>query len=296
MKSVEISAAAKVNLWLEIKGKRPDGFHELETLMVPVSVYDRIRITAQDGFRFRCEAPGVPTDESNLAVRAVRVFCEALGVAPHVCVELWKGIPHGAGLGGGSSDAAAVLVGLNRLFKTGCSLETLSELGGRLGSDVPFFVWDSAAICRGRGERVEPVEFRGGLPLLLVKPPFGVPTPWAYGRWAQSRELPGGNYRVQQFAWGRLVNDLERPVFEKYLFLATLKNWLLEQPGVAGALMSGSGSTMFAVLEAPGDTESVARLREGLHGEFGTNLWVEACTTLSGPVGALNGPGASGAR
>jgi 4-diphosphocytidyl-2-C-methyl-D-erythritol kinase len=280
MKPLEISAPAKVNLRLEIKGKRPDGFHELETWMVPVSVYDRIRIRAQEGFSFRCEAPGVPTDESNLAVRAVRVFCEALGVAPNVGVDLWKGIPHGAGLGGGSSDAAAVLVGLNRLFETGCSLETLSELGGRLGSDVPFFVWDSAAVCRGRGEQVEPVEFKGQLSLLLVKPPFGVPTPWAYGRWAQSRELPGGNYRAQEFAWGRLVNDLERPVFEKYLFLAALKNWLLEQPGVAGALMSGSGSTMFAVLEEPGD--SVARLREGLHGEFGTNLWVESCKTLSG--------------
>jgi 4-diphosphocytidyl-2-C-methyl-D-erythritol kinase len=282
MEHVEMCAPAKINLWLEIKGKRVDGFHELETLMVPVSVYDRIWMTRRQGFLFRCDAEGVPHDESNLAVRAVRVFCEALGVQPDVELVLEKGIPHGAGLGGGSSDAASVLLGLNQLFGTSCSVEQLSELGGRIGSDIPFFVWETAAVCRGRGERVEPVGFGAVLPLLLVKPPFGVSTPWAYGRWALSREIPGVDYGSQDLGWGRLANDLERPVFEKYLFLAALKNWLREQPEVQGALMSGSGSTLFAVLKEGTDSDAGDALGVRLCREFGENLWVKACHTLPG--------------
>ena len=115
------------------------------------------------------------------------------------------------------------------------------HLAADLGSDVPFFIYQSAAIIRGRGERGEPIAFPHELPLLLLKPPLGVPTPWAYQHWRDSREVPGVSYAAQNFTWGSLVNDLERPVFEKYLFLAELKTWLLEQvPEVAGALMSGS--------------------------------------------------------
>ena len=284
MNGVELLAPAKINLWLEVRGRRPDGFHEVETLMVPISVHDRIRITRRAGFSFRCDAPGVPGDESNLAVRAVRIFCGELGIPADVGLELEKGIPHGAGLGGGSSDAASVLLGLNRLFDAGCGLGQLAEWAGRLGSDVPFFLWESAALCRGRGERVEPVGFGTVLPLLLVKPPFGVPTPWAYSRWAASRELPGMDYGAQEFEWGRLVNGLERPVFEKHLFLAALKNWLRAQPEVEGALMSGSGSTVFAVLRGGVDPESHKGLRRRLCGEFGENLWVRFCSTLARPV------------
>jgi len=143
---------------------------------------------------------------------------------------------------------------------------------------VPFFLHQSAAVCRGRGERVEPVADAPVLPLLLVKPPFEVPTPWAYQRWRDSREVPGVDYGPQQFAWGALVNDLERPVFEKYLFLAELKRWLLNQPEVAGALMSGSGATVFAVLRAE---EQGPMLGERLGERFGRNLWVHLCRTLA---------------
>jgi 4-diphosphocytidyl-2-C-methyl-D-erythritol kinase len=129
---------------------------------------------------------------------------------------------------------------------------------------VPFFIYGTSAICRGRGEQVQPEPRAEALALLLIKPPFPVSTPWAYSRWRDSKEVPGVRYAPQEFAWGVLVNDLERPVFEKYLALAAAKMWLLEQPEIAGALMSGSGSTMLAVLRGgPDEGERVAaRARE----------------------------------
>jgi 4-diphosphocytidyl-2-C-methyl-D-erythritol kinase len=153
----------------------------------------------------------------------------------------------------------------------------LISLAADLGSDVPFFVGGRPAWARGRGEKLEAAEFNQRLPLLLIKPAFGVSTPWAYQRWRESRELPGILYTPQQLTWGELVNDLERPVFEKYLFLATLKKWLLVQSECAGALMSGSGSTVFAVLHQPGDSRV---LGERIAKEFGTQLWCHAAETL----------------
>ena len=120
-------------------------------------------------------------------------------------------------------------------------------------------------------------EMAHALPLLLIKPPFGVPTPWAYSRWRDAREIPDVPYGAQVFSWGELVNDLERPVFEKHIFLADLKRWLLAQPEAAGALMSGSGATVFAVLKA---TEDAVPLGERMAVEFGEDLWACACETV----------------
>jgi 4-diphosphocytidyl-2-C-methyl-D-erythritol kinase len=164
---------------------------------------------------------------------------------------------------------------LNAAFGEPLSREAIMALAAEIGSDVPFFLARSAAVCRGRGERVEPVSFPHSLSLLLVKPDFGVPTPSAYGRWKDSLELPGISYAAQEFPWGRLVNDLERPVFEKYLFLAVLKRWLLAQPESAGALMSGSGATCFAVLRQEADGPALeARVKQ----EFG-EVWTCLCRT-----------------
>ena len=136
-------------------------------------------------------------------------------------------------------------------------------------------VGDHTVYFLGRGERIEPVPFPQPLTLLLVKPAFGVPTPWAYQHWRDSHELPGVSYAPQDFPWGRLVNDLERPVFEKYLFLAPLQRWLLQQPEAAGALMSGSGSTCFAVLRKETDGPALqARAKE----QFG-DVWTCLCRT-----------------
>jgi 4-diphosphocytidyl-2-C-methyl-D-erythritol kinase len=276
---MEILAPAKINLSLSIKARREDGFHEIETLMVPVSVFDRIEIEARDegGLEFVCNDASLPTDENNLVVRAAKLFCGEVGIEPFMRISLLKEIPHGAGLGGGSSDAAAVLMGLDAIFETRLSREILATMAAELGSDVPFFIYQGAAICRGRGELVTPVEFPHRLPLLLIKPPFGVPTPWAYKMWRDSTEVPGVPYAAQNFEWGTLLNDLERPVFEKYIFLAHLKRWLLEQPEVAGALMSGSGSTLIAVLK---HKDAAMSLGERLAASFGTDLWVYLCETL----------------
>ncbi len=268
-------APAKINLSLRVLGKRPDGFHEIQSLMTPLSLADEIDIERQDsgGIAFTCDDPLLPTGEANLAYRAAKLFCERGGFAPDLSVALKKKVPHGAGLGGGSSDAAAVLLGLNKMFEAGLTREALAALAAELGSDVPFFIWESAALCRGRGETVSPVALEEGPPLVLLKPPFGVPTPWAYSRWRDAKEIPGIPYAAQVFPWGELVNDLERPVFEKYIFLAFLKRWLLAQPETAGALMSGSGSTVFALAR---DEPGAAALERRAGAEF-EGLWTCVC-------------------
>jgi 4-diphosphocytidyl-2-C-methyl-D-erythritol kinase len=273
-------APAKINLSLRVVRRRDDGFHDIDSLIVPVSIFDKLEIELLDegGLQFTCDDPGIPTDDKNLVVRAARVFCTEIGLEPHLRVHLEKHIPHGAGLGGGSSDAAIALIGLNHLFRTELPRETLLSLAADLGSDVPFFIIGRPAHARGRGEQLEPAEFNHRLPLLLIKPSFGVPTPWAYQRWRDSRELPGIPYSPQTLPWGELVNDLESPVFEKYLFLATLKKWLLQQSECAGAILSGSGSTVFALLRNP---EDATPLGERIAQEFGTELWCHAAETLA---------------
>jgi len=279
MAPLEILAPAKINLTLKVKSRRDDGFHEIESLMCPISLFDRLQIahSETDQIEFQCDDPTLPAGDDNLAVRAARLFCESFGFQPRLFVSLEKRIPHGAGLGGGSSDAASVILGLNALFATELSVDTMADLAAELGSDIPFFIHQSAAIIRGRGEKVEPVSFPHTLPLLLIKPPFGVPTPWAYQRWQNADEIPGVSYAPQQLPSGALHNDLERPVFEKHLFLAALKSWLQEQPETAGALMSGSGSTLFVVLK---EKALGYALGERIEQTFGSALWCFLCETV----------------
>ncbi len=269
-------APAKINLSLRVLGRRGDGFHEIETFMVPLDVADELTLDVADtagagGIELICSDPTLPTGPDNLAYRAAELFRTRLDrEMPAVRITLTKNVPHGAGLGGGSSDAATVLLALNERLGAGLGVGELAAIAAELGSDVPFFVYRSAAVCRGRGELVEPTDFASKLPMVLFKPPFPIPTPWAYQRWRDSRELSGVRYTAQKFAWGELVNDLERPVFEKYLVLADLKTWLLQQPEVAGALLSGSGSTMFALLHGLGT--NAAGLIDRARGQFG-ELW-----------------------
>jgi 4-diphosphocytidyl-2-C-methyl-D-erythritol kinase len=209
-------------------------------------------------------------------VRAAKSFFAATKLTPAVSIDLKKKIPHGAGLGGGSSDAAATLLALNRLFETNLARDELAKLGSEIGSDVPFFIFESAALCRGRGELVTPVQLPEQLSILLLKPNFVVPTAGAYSRWHDSREIPGVTYTAQKFAGEIFVNDLERPVFEKFVFLAQLKMWLLRQPEVGAALMSGSGSTIFAVMREGQDIEAIA---ERARNQLDPELWTCACET-----------------
>jgi 4-diphosphocytidyl-2-C-methyl-D-erythritol kinase len=274
---IELRAPAKINLSFRILGRREDGFHEIETLMAPVSVFDRLTIERADALSFSCDDPSLPSGDDNLVVRAAKLFIDATNAAPAAHIHLEKRIPHGAGLGGGSSDAAATLLGLNRLFDANLPREALAQLGAEIGSDVPFFIFESAAQCAGRGELVAPTALGEKFRLLLLKPAFGVPTPWAYSRWKDARELPGTSYAAQEFAGLTFVNDLERPVFEKHLVLAEMKMWLLEQSEVGAALLSGSGSTVFAALR---DGADAAVLAARATSELDPELWMCACETL----------------
>ena len=277
---MQVRAPAKINLSLEILGPRSDEFHEIETLIAPISLYDELKIerrTSKQGIEFRCDDPSVPQSDDNLAVRAARAFFEKSKIKSGILIELKKKIPHGAGLGGGSSDAASTLMALNELFEAKLTREALAKMAEGIGSDVPFFIFQSAAICRGRGELVSPIKLRKPLFILLLKPQFGVPTAWAYQRWRGAREVPGVSYTAQEIAGRTFVNDLERSVFEKFVCLAQLKVWLLEQPEVGAALMSGSGSTVFAVMRERADARQLGkRAKAALDPE----LWTCACETL----------------
>jgi 4-diphosphocytidyl-2-C-methyl-D-erythritol kinase len=277
---MQVLAPAKINLSLKILGRRNDGFHELDTLIAPISLYDEIRIhkgRLGNGIEFRCDDPSVPQGDDNLAVRAAKAFFATTKIEPAVSIELKKKIPHGAGLGGGSSDAASALLALNDLFETKLSRKALAEMVEPLGSDVPFFLFQSAAVCKGHGEMVMPVKLQRQFSILLMKPAFAVSTAWAYSHWQYSREISGIRYEAQEFADQTFVNDLERPVFEKFVFLAQLKMWLLSQSEVGAGLMSGSGSTMFAVMRENADADSVATRTKA---QLDPELWTCACKTL----------------
>src|ERR1700724_3137836 len=178
---MQVLAPAKINLSLKILGRRNDGFHEIETLISPISLADKIDIEPQSRWiDFSCDDPTLPGGDENLAVRAAKVFFEKTKIARGIGIKLHKKIPHGAGLGGGSSDAAATLRALNQLFETRLSPEELPELGSAIGSEVPFFLFESAALCTGHGEIVQPTQLKKKLSILLLKPGFSVATAWAY--------------------------------------------------------------------------------------------------------------------
>jgi 4-diphosphocytidyl-2-C-methyl-D-erythritol kinase len=187
-----------------------------------------------------------------------------------------KRIPHGAGLGGGSSDAAAVLRGLNELFDAPLVPEELHEIASALGSDVPFFLGNGPAYCRGRGELLEPVAALPERRMLLIKPPFPIPTAWVYQRYAEM--LAGkSTHQVEETQWlGEipLFNHLESPVFDKYLLLPVMKRWLREFAGVESAFMTGSGSTLVAIIEPDTPEGFALELREAILVQYGSTFWM----------------------
>jgi 4-diphosphocytidyl-2-C-methyl-D-erythritol kinase len=271
MNTLTLQAPAKLNLSLRVLGRRDDGFHEIDTLMVRLpGLADVLDFAESEAFSFHCDDPALPADEGNLVVKAVRAYEAAAGVDCGYAITLTKNIPHGAGLGGGSSDAAATLRGLDQLKDGKLGPERLGELAAAIGSDVPFFLGQAAARCRGRGEKIEAVSSPASRHVLLLKPAFGVATPDAYRRWQDSRELPGVDYAAQTHGDLELCNDLERPVFEKHRFLSELKQWLLARDECAAALMAGSGSTVFSILHEGVDAQALAKCARH---ELDPGLW-----------------------
>ena len=270
---MRMATPAKINLTLEVLGQRSDGFHELATWMIPIGLYDELAMELASEMTYETNLPSLRFDDSNLILRAIERFQEETGQSGVYKINLQKEIPIGAGLGGGSSDAAATLLLLNQLHQNPLTDERLVELATRLGSDVPFFLKRRAAWCTGRGEKMEIREFPHERWVVLIKPEFGVSTAAAYAAYkALPHELKRG--QTKKTEWGMLRNDLEQPVFQKYLLLPEIKNWLEQQPETGAALMSGSGSTMFAIVKCAEDGQQVID-RFSLF--FGFKFWVRVC-------------------
>ena len=281
-----VSSPAKVNLYLRIVGKRPDGYHELETVMLPLDFGDQITLQPQKiGLTLECDNPALPTDDSNLALRAAKRLAEAFGVEAGAKITLKKRTPLAAGLGGGSSNAAAVLRGLNRLWNLNAPSEKLRAIAASMGSDISFFMADGAALCRGRGEQVEAIPCKFSGTILLVNPGFGISTKWAYENWAKAAAesrltapAPEVSLLLRALAEddlagvsGCLFNSLEAPSIRKFPVLELIKK-AMRDGGAAGALMSGSGATLFGLFADAKAAETSAReMRE----QFGPSVWTK---------------------
>jgi 4-diphosphocytidyl-2-C-methyl-D-erythritol kinase len=241
--------------------------------MLPVGLYDQLSITLSLEAAYESNVPDLGFDQSNLVVRAIRRFEAEIDRRAEYQVRLQKEIPIGAGLGGGSSDAAAALLLLNRLHKNPLPDVRLLELAADLGSDVAFFIKRHSTWCTGRGEKTAFRDFPSDRWVVLIKPEFAVSTAEAYGLY-QKLPMDRRQGPTKKSAWGGLRNDLEPPVFRKYLILREIKTWLEGQPETEVALMSGSGSTMFALV---GSSEIGEQIKTRFSADFGLRFWVRVC-------------------
>jgi 4-diphosphocytidyl-2-C-methyl-D-erythritol kinase len=290
---LEKNSPGKVNLLLNILGKRPDGFHELETVMQPVNLCDRLTFERRGGaVELSCSDAALPVDSRNLVHRAATGFLQTAKISDGVRIHLEKKIPLAAGLGGGSGNAATTLLALNELFSQPLSAAKLGAVAASLGSDVPFFLQDQPALATGRGEKIQPLDSfpaLRGKAFLLIHPGFGIATPWAYQNLARFPEVLNGRpgraqkliARLQTGDWraagAEFYNSLEAPALEKYPVL-TLFQEFLRANGALAALMSGSGSTTFAIAENQAAAEL---LMEKFKSKFGANYWT-AVIPISG--------------
>ena len=281
-----VSAAhAKLNLSLAITGRRADGFHELISLVAPIALADTLTLDVGRPLGLTCDDASLPVDGSNLVLKIAAAYVKRRPSAPTGHFHLTKKVPHGAGLGGGSSDAAAALRLLDQASGDPLGLEVLETLAAEVGSDCPFFVRGQAAVMRGRGERLEilPLAARAALAgrkVVLVKPPFGVPTPEAYALLAKAgKHRPAAQAEAELAAWiaqpaadpSALGNDLAAPVFAKYLALPVGLESFRRATGVNWQ-MTGSGSACFAFVS---DGFDHARLRADVRRAWGPGAWVE---------------------
>ena len=259
---MKIRAPAKINLGLRVVGKRSDGYHLLDTIMVPVSLYDeidvrKVRATSkkQAGdapIKITCDHPDVPQGEENIVYRAAQLILKKTHRAQPISIHIKKNIPVGAGLGGGSSDAAATLVGLNRLFKLRLSVATLKKMALSLGADVPFFIQARPMRAQGIGEQLRPLRDLPHFWAVIIYPGFPVSTAWVYGNLGRKLTKPIVNTSIAPSLKSfdgftrPLENDLEGVTLKRYPKIGVLKQKLLHE-GALRVLMSGSGSSVFGI-------------------------------------------------
>lgn len=302
MQSCSLIAPAKINLYLEIIGDRPDGFHELVMIMQSVALADQIDIKPSDtqDIYISCNHPSVPEDETNLAYRAAQLMCKTFADRYEnyggVSIKIAKKIPVAAGLAGGSGNAAAVLVGINLIWNLGLTLPQLQELAAQIGSDIPFCITGGTAIATGRGEQIDPLQNLDEIWVVLAKySNISVSTPWAYktyrqqysdsyigdqagiqSRTAAVSSSPLVNAIVDKHApkIGKLIyNDLEKVVLPAHPQVANLKAAFAAQD-VLGTMMSGSGPTVFALCESEAQAKIVQQTVKSQLNEPELNFWV----------------------
>lgn len=280
-RAVEASAPGKVNLILRVLDRRPDDYHNLWSVMQTVELADTVIVEdggGAEGIHVTCEGADLPTGSSNLAYQAAALVLARLGRQPRLRVHIHKRLPVAAGVGGGSSDAAAVIDALAKLFDTGWSREEMAGIGQEIGSDVPFFFYGPTALVEGRGEHVSPFRVDGGGWLVLVNPGIAISTEWAYAKLAAARvgrtvpTVP--SLTLSHLSWSDVLaeahNDFGPVMEQEFPALRELRQLLLER-GAQIALLSGSGSTVFGVFS----TENAARIAaEGLDRRPGWRVWV----------------------
>ncbi len=278
--SLLLEAPAKINWFLSVLGKRQDGYHNIVSLMQCIDLCDALLFEEHESLEVVSDIADLPA-EKNLVFKAASLMQAVAGVRAGARITLKKGIPLAAGLGGGSSDAASTLVGLNRLWRLNLSTNSLRALGAQLGSDIPFFVDDIFAIAEGRGEIITSREGAIEVPVLLVNPGIPISAAWAYK--ALQVGLTNRAFDIKLFCqsldrkdFGALrslqVNDLEPPVFRTYPEVESIKQRLLDQ-GAGMAAMSGSGSTVFGIFRTAAEAQNASR---GM-GRY----WCRAVTTLA---------------
>ena len=256
MENVIIDTPAKINFGLNVVSKRPDGFHDIETIFYPIDIFDTITFSESDKFIFETDNETLNSEKDNLVIKAKTALEEHTKKELNVKIHLSKKIPIGAGLGGGSSDAAAVLKTLNKIFRLNLDSLALNEIAAKLGSDVPFFLNPCPSFASSRGEVLEQIDFKIDNSIFLINPGIFVSTKWAYEKIEPTKpelslielyrrgKLKPENFREQ------VTNDFEKPVMEEFQAIRKLKEELYEM-GADFALMSGSGSSLFAIFRNP---------------------------------------------
>lgn len=283
MEQITVKAYAKINLTLDVLGKRPDGYHEVQMILQPLELHDLVHLRRTGGeCRVVCHDEGVPAGEGNLALRAARVLIGATGFRGGAEILIEKAIPVAAGLAGGSADAAAALSGLNRLWGLGLSIEELSGLAARLGSDVPYCLLNRTALAEGRGEILTPLPPAPRIPVVLARPPWdyeGHKTAEVYRRWNSSRAgarvsaRPETSGMIRGLTTGNvseiarhLGNALEPAAIELCPAIQPLKTAMAEA-GALGVALSGSGPTVFALAESEEAAKHIAEAARPLAGK-----------------------------
>ncbi len=273
MTSIALPSFAKINLGLSILHKRDDGFHELETILQQINLKDEIQISLAGSGEISliCSQPGIPTDESNLCCQAARLFQKQAKIRSGINIKLTKNIPWGAGLGGGSSNAAVTLLALNKLCETNFNVEILKEMSAQLGSDIPFFIEGGTKFAFGRGEKLKTLNNNCKYNhILIVIPNVKISTKWAYSNLNLDLTNKEKNVTLSSFKdrgavnldiFEALKNDFEDVIFLKYPLLGEIKTQLLERKAVFTSL-SGSGSALFGVFKTNSDVLEAQSLFE----------------------------------